>query len=88
MNDLLKESSFKDVMADLLRPELEAQLRPELKAEGMREVINATLESRFGPLPEDMQAALRAADETTLKALAAHLTTDSLAEMRTRLGLK
>ena len=80
MNDLLKESSFKDVMADLLRPELEA--------EGMRRFAQTALESRFGPLTADMQAALNKADEATLQALAEHLSTDSLAEMRARLGLR
>jgi len=94
--DILKESSFKDVMADLLRPELEAQLRPELEAqlrpeleaEGMRKFAQAALEARFGPLEADIQAALNTADEATLKALAAHISTDSLEEMRARLGLK
>jgi hypothetical protein len=59
----------------------------EAEARGERKIIQQVLESRFGPLPQDMQAALKAADSAALSALSAGLATESLAQLRARLGL-
>lgn len=45
------------------------------------------LEGRFGTLSEDIIQALNTANEPTLTALLAHLTTDTLAQVRQRLSL-
>lgn len=52
-----------------------------------REMAQLALESRFGKLDEDILAALKPADEATLKALVAHSSTDTLEQVRARLGL-
>jgi predicted transposase YdaD len=46
------------------------------------------LEGRFGALSEDMTQALNAAGEPTLTAILAHISSDTLAQVRERLGLK
>ncbi len=46
------------------------------------------LEGRFGPLSEDVLAALSQASEDMLQDVFAHAATDSLEQMRTRLGLQ
>ncbi|HEU5368276.1 MAG TPA: hypothetical protein VFU69_07420, partial [Ktedonobacterales bacterium] len=53
--------------------------------------IDATriaLEGRFGALSEDMGQALNTAGEPTLTAILAHISSDTLAQVRERLGLK
>lgn len=57
------------------------------EAKGLREAARAVLEGRFGTLDADTLAALSAADDATLKALLPHLGTDTLAQVRERLGL-
>ena len=52
-----------------------------------REMAQLALEGRFGTLDEEMLAALRAADEAMLKALVAHITSDTPEQIRARLGL-
>ncbi|HEU5368500.1 MAG TPA: hypothetical protein VFU69_08555 [Ktedonobacterales bacterium] len=52
-----------------------------------REMAQVALEGRFGKLDENLLAALRTADEPTLKALVAHTTSDTLEQVRARLGL-
>jgi hypothetical protein len=59
----------------------------EGKTEGARRMARLALEGRFGPLAEDMLAALRSADEITLTAVASHLTSDALQQVQARLGL-
>lgn len=52
-----------------------------------REMAQIALEGRFGNLDKDILAALKTADEATLKALVANSSTDTLAQVRARLGL-
>jgi hypothetical protein len=60
----------------------------EGKAEGERLMLQVALEGRFGQLPEDMVAALRTADEATLQGVAAHLSAETVEQVRARLGLR
>lgn len=73
---------FRSMMA-----EAEARGEAKGKAEGLREAALLALEDRFGPLSAEAQAALGQADEATLKAILAHIATDSLEALRARLGL-
>ena len=79
MNDLINESSFTEVIEELRGP--------KWKLAGMREMAQGVLESRFVSVPVDVLAALNAADEATLKALIPAISTESLEEVRARLGL-
>ena len=60
--------------------------REEGRQEG-RELVRMAVEGRHGTLEADEQAALAAADAATLRAIVAHLTTDSREQVRARLGL-
>ncbi len=57
-------------------------------AQGERRMAQAALEGRFGALDADLLAALGAADEATLAALMAHIATDTLERVRSRLSLQ
>lgn len=75
LDELLRESSFYDVVYE------------EGKAEGVLEGLRAVLESRFGVLPTDMLAALAALDQPTLMELLRHAASDTLEQLRGRVGL-
>lgn len=79
LRELLRESS----VAEIWREEGEAKGL----AEGQRTLVQAMLESRFGPLDAAEVAALQRAEEPLLRALATHLITDSREQVRTQLGL-
>jgi len=64
-----------------------AEAEAKGKAEGLREAARLGLENRFGPLSTEVQTALGQADEATLKDILAHIATESLEQLRTRLGL-
>jgi len=87
IRDLLSESSI----VELWREEGEAKGKAEGEArgeaKGQRAMAQAVLESRFGPLDAAEAAALQAADEPALRALAAHLATASREQIRARLGV-
>ena len=53
----------------------------------MRKLVRLALEGRFGSLDADLRRGIDHADEATLEAVSAHLTHDTLQELRTRLGL-
>ena len=55
--------------------------------EGANEVLLLALEGRFGPLSDDIRAAIQSADEATLTAIAQHAATETLEQLRARLGL-
>jgi hypothetical protein len=59
----------------------------EAKVEGMRELAQAALEGRFQTLSDDMLQTLGTADEATLKGIVAHVSSDTLEQVRERLGL-
>lgn len=76
LNDLLRESSVAEIFHD------------ECRAEGGRRMAQVALEGRFGPLGEDVLAALGQASEATLPEVVAHITTDPVEQVRARLGLR
>jgi len=65
----------------------ESSLAGALREEAMGQMLQVVLESRFGPLSDDIVAALRTTDEATLRAIGEHIMTDSLEQVRARLGL-
>src|SRR2546423_7862639 len=75
LGDLWKESSLAEALADRWREV------------AMALMLQVVLESRFGPLSEDIVAALRTTDEATLRAIGERIMTDTLDEVRGRLGL-
>jgi hypothetical protein len=72
------------MLDDLLEDNSVAQY---LREQGERRMARVALEGRFGPLGADVVAALETADPDTLRTLVAHVTTDTLEQMRARLGL-
>jgi hypothetical protein len=78
---------FNTMMAEA---EAKGEARGEARGEakGLREGARLSLEDRFGgALSAEVQRALDQADEATLKAVLAHIATDSLEQLRARLGL-
>lgn len=71
IHDLLNESSVADAFIE----------------EGERRMAQAALEGRFGPLSQEMQASVNAADELVLQEIVAHVATETLEQVRGRLGL-
>lgn len=80
IEEIWKESTFLEVAADILRPQLEA----EGERKGERKMARVALENRFGPLSAEVLAAIQAADEATLEEVVG---SNSLEEARTHLGL-
>jgi hypothetical protein len=83
LEELLKDNG---VVQDLVA-EGERRGLAEGERRGEQEMVRVMLQGRFGPLSDDVLAALRAADAATLRALAAHVATDTIDQMRARLGL-
>ncbi len=77
LNDLLRESS---VVADWLD-----EGRAEGRAAGMRASVRLALQGRFGPLDEQLQAAIARAGEAALEGALMHIATDTLEQLRARL---
>ncbi len=73
--DLWEESSLKDALAVRERER------------GMGRMAQKVLERRFGPLSDDVVTALSASDEATLDEIGDHVMTDTLEQVRARLGL-
>jgi hypothetical protein len=65
----------------------DSPLYPLLVAEERRSTLRLVLEGRFGTLAGDMLQALQSTDAETLAALAIHAGTDTLEQIRARLGL-
>lgn len=81
IDDILKESSFTEIMRDLLAPEYALKYA--------RMYARIALEGRFGaPLDSQILAALDNAAEDVCEAILAHVTTDTLDDVRARLGIK
>lgn len=99
LREIMAESSYSEILLDHFEAQWRAKIkdeerakikdeeRAEGKAEGRREMVQAVLESRFGTLDPEEVAALRAAEEPSLRALAASIATDSRDRVRARLGL-
>jgi len=75
LGNLWEESSLKEALAVRER---------EL---GMGRMAQKVLERRFGPLGEDVITALNSSDEASLDAIGDHVITDTLEQVRARLGL-
>jgi predicted transposase YdaD len=75
LQDIIRESTFAQ---DLIE---------EGKVEGQREMARLALQGRYGPLADELVAAVNAADDATLRALVEHITTDAMSDVRARLGL-
>ncbi|MGH2516843.1 MAG: hypothetical protein ACRDHP_14410 [Ktedonobacterales bacterium] len=83
MEDIFLESSLGQYLIQ--------QGREEGREEGQRQMARGmaqvALEGRFGPLNADVLAAVNAADEAVLRDIVAHIGTDSMEQVRKRLGV-
>ncbi|HEU5366936.1 MAG TPA: hypothetical protein VFU69_00665, partial [Ktedonobacterales bacterium] len=74
---------------DLFRDSpLNQSILSEERLQTTRELAQAALEGRFQTLSDDILQALGTADEATLKAIVAHVSSDTLEQVRARLGLE
>jgi predicted transposase YdaD len=85
--DIWEASVLKDVLRDLAYEEGEAHGREEGKAEATREAVRTVLAARFGALDEALLSAIQAADPAALETLYAPAATETLEQIRARLGL-
>lgn len=76
LGNLWEESSLKEALAVRERER------------GMGRMGRLMLQGRFGPLPDDIVNALDSVDEATLEAVGEHAATDTLEQVRVRLGLR
>jgi len=83
IDDLVKQSS----LAEEFFEEGKSQGLSQGRDEGMRRMVRMVLEGRFGPLSEDLLAALAATGESKLEEIGAHAGTDTLKQIRSRLGV-
>ncbi|HZC76805.1 MAG TPA: hypothetical protein VE258_03610 [Ktedonobacterales bacterium] len=83
LQDIIRESSF----AQDLIEEGKVEGKAEGQHEMVREMARLALQGRYGPLADELVAAVNAADDATLRALVEHLTTDAMSDVRARLGL-
>ncbi len=87
IDDLLRESGVAEYFRqEALKEGKEAGMREGLR-EGMQKMVIVALEGRFGAVADDLRAAVNQADEATLEAVMAHITTETLDQLRERLGL-
>lgn len=77
--DLIKESGLAD--------EWIAQGVAQGEQRATREAARIAIEGRFGSLSEDLLAAIQQADAAPLLDLLAHISTETLEQVRARLGL-
>jgi len=95
IKDIWEESSFADAAYDIFHDRLvaegkavgEAMGRAEGEATAARELAQLALEGRYGALSDDLVTTLASADPAACRAIVAHLTTDTLEQVRERLGL-
>jgi hypothetical protein len=73
-----------NMSSDILR---ESGLVKPILDQSARRMAIAALKLRFDPLPQDVVAAVNAADEATLQELVEHASNQSLDQLRARLGL-
>jgi hypothetical protein len=83
--DVLRTALRSNPMIDELLNE--SSIAEEFIEEGARRMAVAALEGRFGPLSEDLHAAVRSADVTMLQDIVAHISSLTLEQVRARLGL-
>ena len=65
----------------------ESPVAQHFHEEGVRHTTLLALEGRFGTLADDMRDAVQQADQATLEAVVGHVATESLEQLRARLGL-
>ncbi len=91
IKDIWEESSFADAAYDIFHDRLiaEGEAKGEAKGEATatREMARLALEGRYGALSDDLVTALASADPAACRAIVAHLTTDTLEQVRERLEL-
>jgi predicted transposase YdaD len=95
IREILGESSVAAIWRDegkakwkeVGKAEGKAEGLAEGEAKGQRTLVQALLESRFGPLDAAEVAALQEAKEPLLRALAPYIVTDSREQVRARLGV-
>ncbi|HEY7358052.1 MAG TPA: hypothetical protein VH590_16345 [Ktedonobacterales bacterium] len=75
IREIWKESSFAEAVTEITARQT------------ARRMAQVALEGRFGTLSDELLAALKTADETTLESIVAHITSDTLEQIRARLGL-
>ena len=80
IDELLRESSLAELFIEEGIEEGERRMA--------RRMTQAALEGRFGSLSAEIVAAIAAADEATLLDIVAHAATETLEQVRARLGLQ
>ncbi|HKS68904.1 MAG TPA: hypothetical protein VJQ45_00690 [Ktedonobacterales bacterium] len=83
IDDLLEYSS----VAQAFFEEGEREGKREGERQMARRMALIALEGRFGPVSDELRAAIDAADAATLQEIVAHIATESLDQVRARLGL-
>lgn len=87
-NPMIDELLAESPVAQYFREEAIKEGLAEGLKEGAQRMVILALEGRFGPLAEDVRAAIRQADEATLAAVVGHVASESLEQLWARLGLK
>ena len=87
LDNWVKESGVATVLMKEAHSKGREEGREVGREEGMRKLVRVALEGRFGSLDADLRRVIEHADEATLEAVSAHLTNDTLQEIRSRLGL-
>lgn len=87
ISDLIQETGWAQAWKEIWNEEGREQGRNEGKLEGERRMTRLALEGRFGHLDENILAALNTADETVLQTVVLNCTTDTVEQVRIRLGL-
>jgi hypothetical protein len=87
LDDILRESSFADALREYLHDQWKEEGVEQGRMEATRQAARVALEGRFGALSADLLAALNAANEQVLMEIIASVTTETLQQVRQRLGL-
>jgi len=88
--DLFKESPLYQSLVKEAKEEAAAEAAEaaqKARIQNSRELAQSALEGRFHTLSADILQALGTADEATLRAIVAHVSSDTLDQVRSRLGL-
>jgi hypothetical protein len=86
--ELLAALRRRNMIEDLWQESsLAGALEERAKEHVMAQMLQVVLESRFGPVSDDVLAALDQMDGDTLRELGAHIAVDPLDQIRARLGL-
>jgi hypothetical protein len=86
LKDILEETNFMELWDEIFGEDRREQGREQGMREMARSMAETAWEGRFGPPAEEVRSALQRADVDALKALVAHIATDSIEQARARLG--